>query len=276
MPLNFANIVRAAAIARRRRRVQDLLCDGLADGQERICWSIEPDTGNIFSALTTATSFGSLCCPSHPGTASMAHCCSLAQTTLAAVLFVSKPSLMGQPPYSGSDDIADQSPSARPAFGPGVWSVSWRGSGFRRKSAGRYGSAPGSSACPWPCMKGLTGNRARDPAPGFSPPQRKPSTHPESQAGRNGAIGLIVELYNFPSLRLDLGLPIGSTPGFFLSCRSGLHSPRWACSFFEASGLFLSRPPRPSFSQETAPSHAAVAFGDLGFGDTVLHPPINP
>jgi uncharacterized protein len=51
----------------------------------------------IYSALTTATAFGSLCFSSHPGTASMGKllALSLVCTLAAAVLF--QPILMGKP-----------------------------------------------------------------------------------------------------------------------------------------------------------------------------------
>jgi len=51
----------------------------------------------VFSALTTATAFGSLWLSSHPGTSSMGKlmALSLACTMLAAVLF--QPALMGRP-----------------------------------------------------------------------------------------------------------------------------------------------------------------------------------
>jgi predicted RND superfamily exporter protein len=51
----------------------------------------------IYSALTTATAFGSLCFSSHPGTASMGKllALSLVCTLCAAVLF--QPILMGKP-----------------------------------------------------------------------------------------------------------------------------------------------------------------------------------
>ena len=51
----------------------------------------------IFSALTTATAFGSLCFSSHPGTSSMGKLLfiSLLTTMTAAALF--QPVLMGKP-----------------------------------------------------------------------------------------------------------------------------------------------------------------------------------
>jgi predicted RND superfamily exporter protein len=51
----------------------------------------------VFSALTTATAFGSLWFSSHPGTSSMGKllALSLVTTMLAAVLF--QPALMGPP-----------------------------------------------------------------------------------------------------------------------------------------------------------------------------------
>ena len=61
---------RAAAAARRRRRVQDLLHHGVAGRPDRPA-AVGLTRAVIFSAMTTATAFGSLWLSSHPGTSSM-------------------------------------------------------------------------------------------------------------------------------------------------------------------------------------------------------------
>jgi hopanoid biosynthesis associated RND transporter like protein HpnN len=64
----------------------------------------------IFSAMTTATAFGSLWLSSHPGTSSMGQLMALAlvSTMMAAVLF--QPALMGPP-----RDVAAEEPTPQPA-----------------------------------------------------------------------------------------------------------------------------------------------------------------
>ena len=88
---------RAAAAARHRRRVQDLLRHGVAGGQTDLLQS-SLTRAVFFSALTTATAFGSLWLSSHPGTSSMGKllALSLVTTMCAAVLF--QPALMGRAP----------------------------------------------------------------------------------------------------------------------------------------------------------------------------------
>jgi len=67
---------------------------------------VEAERAIFFSALTTATAFGSLWLSSHPGTASMASCWrSRLVTTLAAVLLF-QPALMGKPRDIGSRQIS--------------------------------------------------------------------------------------------------------------------------------------------------------------------------
>ena len=65
--------------------------------------------GVFFSALTTATAFGSLWMSSHPGTASMGKLLmiSLIWTLVSALLF--QPALMGPPPKDAvtADPLAD-------------------------------------------------------------------------------------------------------------------------------------------------------------------------
>ncbi len=87
---------RAAAFARHRRRVQDLLRDRVAVGPDQSAAVFSLTRAIFFSALTTATAFGSLWLSSHPGTSSMGKLLALSLLTLAAVLLTS-PALMGKP-----------------------------------------------------------------------------------------------------------------------------------------------------------------------------------
>ena len=61
---------RAAAAARHRRGVRHLFRDGVAGGAQNLLQS-SLTRAVIFSALTTASGFGTLWLSSHPGTASM-------------------------------------------------------------------------------------------------------------------------------------------------------------------------------------------------------------
>ena len=51
----------------------------------------------FFSALTTATAFGSLWLSSHPGTASMGKLLALSLVTTLAAVLLFQPALMGKP-----------------------------------------------------------------------------------------------------------------------------------------------------------------------------------
>ena len=70
----------------------------------------------LFSALTTGTSFGSLCLASHPGTASMGILLmvSLFWTLVTALLF--EPALLGRPPKEGREGPMSDTGAHRFAF----------------------------------------------------------------------------------------------------------------------------------------------------------------
>jgi predicted RND superfamily exporter protein len=55
------------------------------------------DARDLFSALTTATAFGSLWLSSHPGTASMGKLLALSLVTTLAAVLLFQPALMGKP-----------------------------------------------------------------------------------------------------------------------------------------------------------------------------------
>jgi uncharacterized protein len=77
----------------------------------------------IFSAMTTATAFGSLWLSRHPGTSSMGELMALALvcTMMAAVLF--QPALMGQPREVARDEPAPALPEREPVSASAAWSV---------------------------------------------------------------------------------------------------------------------------------------------------------
>jgi uncharacterized protein len=68
----------------------------------------------MFSALTTATAFGSLWLSSHPGTSSMGKLMALALVTTMAAAVLFQPVLMG-PPRDGAKKAAEETEEAKPA-----------------------------------------------------------------------------------------------------------------------------------------------------------------
>ena len=94
----------------------------------------------IFSAMTTATAFGSLWLSSHPGTSSMGKLMALALvcTMAAAVLF--QPALMGPPRQTAREDDEGRQPE------PGAaWQV---------RPAGRPAAAEEPNSAPHPAPIG--------------------------------------------------------------------------------------------------------------------------
>jgi hypothetical protein len=77
----------------------------------------------IFSAMTTATAFGSLWLSRHPGTSSMGELMALALlcTMMAAVLF--QPALMGPPREVARDEPASALPERELVPAAAAWSV---------------------------------------------------------------------------------------------------------------------------------------------------------
>jgi hypothetical protein len=102
--IEFCQHHRAPGVARRRRRVQDLLHYGLAqwpDGAR----TINLTRAVMFSAMTTATGFGSLWLSNDPGTSSMGRLMALALIcTMAAAVFF-QPALMGPPRTPGLEIV---------------------------------------------------------------------------------------------------------------------------------------------------------------------------
>jgi predicted RND superfamily exporter protein len=96
MPLNFANIIALPLLLGVGVAFKIYYITAWRAGQTDLLQS-SLTRAVIWSALTTATAFGSLCLSSHPGTSSMGQllALSLVCTLVAAVLF--QPALMGAP-----------------------------------------------------------------------------------------------------------------------------------------------------------------------------------
>ena len=96
MPLNFANIIALPLLLGIGVAFKIYFMMAWRSGRTKLLQS-SLTRAVIFSAMTTATAFGSLWLSSHPGTASMGKllALSLACTLAAAVLF--QPALMGKP-----------------------------------------------------------------------------------------------------------------------------------------------------------------------------------
>jgi hopanoid biosynthesis associated RND transporter like protein HpnN len=96
MPLNFANIIALPLLLGVGVAFKVYYITAWRAGQTNLLQS-SLTRAVIWSALTTATAFGSLCLSSHPGTSSMGQllALSLVCTLVAAVLF--QPALMGAP-----------------------------------------------------------------------------------------------------------------------------------------------------------------------------------
>jgi uncharacterized protein len=102
MPLNFANIIALPLLLGVGVAFKIYYIMAWRAGQTSLLQS-SLTRAVIWSALTTATAFGSLWLSSHPGTSSMGKllALSLVCTMFAAVLF--QPALMGRPRGAGSD-----------------------------------------------------------------------------------------------------------------------------------------------------------------------------
>jgi hopanoid biosynthesis associated RND transporter like protein HpnN len=102
MPLNFANIIALPLLLGVGVAFKIYYIMAWRAGQTNLLQS-SLTRAVIWSALTTATAFGSLWLSSHPGTSSMGKllALSLVTTMFAAVLF--QPALMGRPRGAGTD-----------------------------------------------------------------------------------------------------------------------------------------------------------------------------
>ncbi len=107
LPLNFANIIAIPLLLGVGVAFKIYYVVAWRSGRTDLLQS-SLTRAIFYSALTTATAFGSLCLSSHPGTASMGELLALSLfTTLAAVLLF-QPALMGRPRDVGQKtDVAD-------------------------------------------------------------------------------------------------------------------------------------------------------------------------
>jgi len=111
MPLNFANIIALPLLLGVGVAFKIYYIMAWRAGQTNLLQS-SLTRAVIWSALTTATAFGSLWLSSHPGTSSMGKllALSLVCTLGAAVLF--QPALMGKPRNGDTGENASASPEA--------------------------------------------------------------------------------------------------------------------------------------------------------------------
>jgi predicted RND superfamily exporter protein len=96
MPLNFANIVALPLLLGVGVAFKIYYVTAWRSGRTNLLQS-SLTRAIFFSALTTATAFGSLWLSSHPGTASMGKLLALSLVTTLAAVLLFQPALMGKP-----------------------------------------------------------------------------------------------------------------------------------------------------------------------------------
>ena len=96
LPLNFANIVALPLLLGVGVAFKIYYVTAWRTGRTNLLQS-SLTRAIFFSALTTATAFGSLCLSSHPGTASMGKLLALSLVTTLAAVLLFQPALMGKP-----------------------------------------------------------------------------------------------------------------------------------------------------------------------------------
>ncbi|MFH0296722.1 MMPL family transporter [Bradyrhizobium sp. 31Argb] len=107
LPLNFANIVALPLLLGVGVAFKIYYVTAWRQGRTNLLQS-SLTRAIFFSALTTATAFGSLWLSSHPGTASMGKLLALSLVTTLAAVLLFQPALMGKPRDVRKDaDIAD-------------------------------------------------------------------------------------------------------------------------------------------------------------------------
>jgi hopanoid biosynthesis associated RND transporter like protein HpnN len=100
MPLNFANIVALPLLLGVGVAFKIYYVTAWRAGRTNLLQS-SLTRAIFFSALTTATAFGSLWLSSHPGTASMGKLLALSLVTTLAAVLLFQPALMGKPRHVG-------------------------------------------------------------------------------------------------------------------------------------------------------------------------------
>jgi hopanoid biosynthesis associated RND transporter like protein HpnN len=107
MPLNFANIVAMPLLLGVGVAFKIYYVTAWRSGRTNLLQT-SLTRAIFFSALTTATAFGSLWLSSHPGTASMGKLLALSLVTTLAAVLLFQPALMGKPRNVGKEtDIAN-------------------------------------------------------------------------------------------------------------------------------------------------------------------------
>ena len=180
--LAHATLVKAlSGDARRRRRVQDLLCNGLAVGQNESA-AVEPDASNILQRADDSDGVRKSVAIQSSGYFEHGKLLALSLVTTLAAVLLFQPALMENRAMSGvgryrRPDRADgRTVSDRMAWGPGGRS---RWSSARRPSSVR---GPGCAAVVFGAplamlLAGLEGIGGPTRVQ-VSPPQRKPNTQP--------------------------------------------------------------------------------------------------
>lgn len=106
LPLNFANIVALPLLLGVGVAFKIYYVTAWRQGRTNLLQS-SLTRAIFFSALTTATAFGSLWLSSHPGTASMGKLLALSLVTTLAAVLLFQPALMGKPREINEEDIAN-------------------------------------------------------------------------------------------------------------------------------------------------------------------------
>ena len=123
LPLNFANIVALPLLLGVGVAFKIYYVTAWRSGRTNLLQT-SLTRAIFFSAMTTATAFGSLWLSSHPGTASMGKLLALSLVTTLAAVLLFQPALMGKPRDVGEEtDIADDVDltARRPASVPQSW-----------------------------------------------------------------------------------------------------------------------------------------------------------
>ena len=197
LPLNFANIVALPLLLGVGVAFKIYYVTAWRAGRTNLLQS-SLTRAIFFSALTTATAFGSLWLSSHPGTASMGKLLALSLVTTLGRGVAVPARANGQTARCQGvgryrrPDRPGAPPCRWPAFAPAVrrWQLAAFGASL---GAAVLGSAPVVFGAPLAML--LTGLEGIGPATRVqvSPPQRKPSTQPWISSW-SGPIGLMVEL----------------------------------------------------------------------------------
>jgi predicted RND superfamily exporter protein len=107
LPLNFANIVAMPLLLGVGVAFKIYYVTAWRSGRTNLLQT-SLTRAIFFSALTTATAFGSLWLSSHPGTASMGKLLALSLVTTLAAVLLFQPALMGKPRNVGKEtDVAN-------------------------------------------------------------------------------------------------------------------------------------------------------------------------